>query len=221
LALIARAADGSARDGLSILDQAISQASGAGDKVTEQAVRDMLGLADRARVFDLFDAVMRGDVKSALAMLNDQYASGASPIVVVQDLLELVHWLTRVKVAPETARDPGLAETERKRGLTMAEGLAVPVLSRAWQMLLKALSEARSAPLPLQAVEMAVIRLAYASDLPTPGDALKALASGGAIAPPTRSVRGSEFRTAHGGPLRRFAPVTRAAARCEPTCGTA
>ncbi|MDX2144934.1 MAG: DNA polymerase III subunit gamma/tau [Rhodospirillaceae bacterium] len=186
LALIARAADGSARDGLSILDQAISQASGAGDKVTEQAVRDMLGLADRARVFDLFDAVMRGDVKSALAMLNDHYASGASPIVVVQDLLELVHWLTRVKVSPETARDPGLAETERTRGLVMAEGLSVPVLSRAWQMLLKALSEARGAPLPLQAVEMAVIRLAYASDLPTPGDALKALTAGGAIAPPNR-----------------------------------
>jgi DNA polymerase-3 subunit gamma/tau len=187
LTLIARAADGSARDGLSILDQAISQASGAGARVTEQAVRDMLGLADRAKVFDLFDAVMRGDVKSALAMLADQYAAGASPIVVVQDLLELVHWLTRVKVSPETARDPGLAETERTRGRAMAEGLSVAVLSRAWQMLLKALGEARSAPLPLQAVEMALIRLAYAADLPTPGEALKTLSSGGTIPAPAKA----------------------------------
>jgi DNA polymerase III subunit gamma/tau len=183
MALIARAADGSARDGLSILDQAISQATGAGDQtVTEQSVRDMLGLADRAKVFDLFDGVMRGDVKAALAMLQDQYASGANPIVVLQDLLELVHWLTRVKVSAETARDPGLAETERTRGLDMAKGLSVPVLSRAWQMLLKGISEARTAPLPLQAVEMVLIRLAYASDLPTPGEALKTLQSGGAVA---------------------------------------
>ncbi|MBL8645148.1 MAG: DNA polymerase III subunit gamma/tau [Rhodospirillaceae bacterium] len=182
LSLIARAADGSARDGLSILDQAISQASGGGDPtVTEQAVRDMLGLADRARVFDLFDAVMKGDVKAALAMMHDQYAAGANPIVVVQDLLELVHWLTRVKVSVETARDPGLAETERTRGLDMAKGLSVAVLSRAWQMLLKGISEARTAPLPLQAVEMVLIRLAYAADLPTPSDALKTLQSGGAV----------------------------------------
>ncbi|MSO97111.1 MAG: DNA polymerase III subunit gamma/tau [Rhodospirillaceae bacterium] len=182
MALIARAADGSARDGLSILDQAISQAAGAGDQtVTEQAVRDMLGLADRARVFDLFDAVMTGDAKSALGMLHDQYAAGANPVVVVQDLLELVHWLTRVKISPETARDPGLAETERTRGVTMAKALSVAVLSRSWQMLLKGLSEARSAPLPLQAVEMILIRLAYASDLPTPGDALKTLQSGGVV----------------------------------------
>jgi DNA polymerase-3 subunit gamma/tau len=183
LALIARAADGSARDGLSILDQAISQAAGAGGgaAVTEQAVRDMLGLADRAKVFDLFEAVMKGDVKAALAMMHDQYAAGANPVVVVQDLLELVHWLTRVKVSPATARDPGLAETERTRGLAMAAGLSVAVLSRAWQMLLKGLSEARAAPLPLQAVEMVLIRLAYAAELPTPGEALKAMQNGGAL----------------------------------------
>jgi DNA polymerase-3 subunit gamma/tau len=187
LKLIARAADGSARDGLSILDQAISQATGGGDQiVTEQAVRDMLGLADRARVFDLFDAVMKGDVQAALAMMHDQYAAGANPIVVVQDLLELVHWLTRVKISPETARDPGLAETERTRGVDMAKGLSVAVLSRAWQMLLKGLGEARSAPLPLQAVEMLLIRLSYASDLPTPSDALKSLQSGGAVAASAR-----------------------------------
>jgi DNA polymerase-3 subunit gamma/tau len=188
MSLIARAADGSARDGLSLLDQAISQAStGAAANVTEAAVRDMLGLADRARVFDLFDSVMRGDVKASLTLLGDQYASGASPIIVMQDLLELVHWLTKVKVAPDAANDPGLAETERTRGAGMAKQLGVPALTRAWNILLKGLGEARSAPIPLQAVEMVLIRLAYAADLPTPSDALKqldgAMASARASAP--------------------------------------
>jgi DNA polymerase-3 subunit gamma/tau len=185
LALIARAADGSARDGLSILDQAISQAGSAQDrKVTEGAVRDMLGLADRALVFDLLDSVMRGDVKAALGLLADQYAAGASPVVILQDLLELVHWLTRLKVAPDGAADPALAETERTRGVAMAETLSMPVLTRAWQMLLKGLGEARAAPMPLQAVEMIVVRMTYAAELPTPADAVKALESGAATARP-------------------------------------
>ena len=179
LALIARAADGSARDGLSILDQAISQSS-AGDNtcVTELTVRDMLGLADRAVVFDLFSAVVGGDVKAALDLLTDQYAAGASPVVVIQDLLELVHWLTRIKVAPGGAEDLTLAETERTRGVELAGNLSMPVLTRAWQMLLKGLSETRMAPMPMQAAEMIVVRMAYAADLPTPADAVKAVQSG-------------------------------------------
>ncbi|MCA0199679.1 MAG: DNA polymerase III subunit gamma/tau [Proteobacteria bacterium] len=190
LALIARAADGSARDGLSILDQAISQAGG--KQVGETAVRDMLGLADRALVFDLLEAVMSGDVKTALDVLAGQYAAGASPVVVIQDLLELVHWLTRLKVAPDGAADPALAENERTRGGAMAEKLGMGVLTRAWQMLLKGLGEARAAPMPLQAVEMVLVRLAYAADLPTPADAVKSLESGGAVAaraPATAPVR--------------------------------
>ena len=183
LALIARAADGSARDGLSILDQAISQASGEpGNNVTEQAVRDMLGLADRAQVFDLFEAVMKGDVKTALDLLTDQYAAGASPVVVMQDLLELTHWLTRCRVAPAAAADPSLAETERTRGVAIAEQLSLPTLTRVWQMLLKGLSEVRSAPMPLQAAEMVLVRLAYAADLPSPADVVKALGEGGGSA---------------------------------------
>ena len=199
LALIARAADGSARDGLSILDQAISQAGG--KTVGETAVRDMLGLADRALVFDLLDGVMKGDVKTALDILAGQYAAGASPVVVLQDLLELVHWLTRLKVAPDGANDPALAETERTRGAVMAENLSMGVITRAWQMLLKGLGEARAAPMPLQAVEMVLVRLAYAAELPTPADALKSLESGGAVAarapaasvprPPARPVMSS------------------------------
>jgi len=186
LALIARAADGSARDGLSILDQAISQAGGDDRKVTEPAVRDMLGLADRALVFDLFDAVMSGEVKKALDLLADQYAAGASPIVILQDLLELVHWLTRTKVAPEGGNDPALAETERTRGVAMAEKLGLPILTRSWQMLLKGLGEARSAPMPLQAVEMVLVRMAYAADLPTPADAIKALETGAGVSAASR-----------------------------------
>lgn len=197
LALIARAADGSARDGLSILDQAISQSS-SGDgapTVDEGQVRDMLGLADRVQVFDLLDAVMRGDVKSGLDLLANQYASGADPLVVLQDLLELTHWLTRLKVAPDGADDALVAEAERTRGKDMAAALSMPVLTRTWQMLLKGLSEARTAPMPLQAVEMTLVRLAYAADLPTPEEAVKALGSQSstpAAAPrPTPPAQGS------------------------------
>jgi DNA polymerase-3 subunit gamma/tau len=204
LMLIARAADGSARDGLSILDQAISQtASGEGaPSVDEVQVRDMLGLADRVQVFDLLDAVLRGDVKTALDLLASQYASGADPLVVVQDMLELTHWLTRLKVAPDGADDALAAEAERTRGKDMASALSMPVLTRTWQMLLKGLSEARNAPMPLQAVEMTLVRLAYAADLPTPEDAVKA-AMAGAGAPPVRSSppapRGNGTTAATGG----------------------
>jgi len=197
LALIARAADGSARDGLSILDQAISQAGG---KVTETAVRDMLGLADRALVFDLFEAVMSGDVKKALDLLADQYAAGASPVVILQDLLELVHWLTRVKLAPEGATDPALAETERTRGVAMAGKLGMPVLTRAWQMLLKGLGEARAAPMPLQAVEMVLVRMAYSAELPSPADAIKALESGAGV--PVRTTAPASNPAPNGGGVR-------------------
>ena len=213
LALIARAADGSARDGLSILDQAISQ-SGPARKVTELAVRDMLGLADRALVFDLFDAVMSGDVKKALDLLANQYAAGASPVVILQDLLELVHWLTRMKVAPDGASDQALAETERTRGVAMAGKLSMPVLTRAWQMLLKGLGEARAAPMPLQAVEMVLVRMAYASDLPSPADAIKSFESGAAAprsapaapAPPSSPTNGGGVRAVAGGGMSSVAP---------------
>lgn len=184
LALIARAADGSARDGLSILDQAISQsASGDGPPLVDEAqVRDMLGLADRIQVFDLLDAVLRGDVKTGLDLLASQYASGADPIVVLQDLLELTHWLTRLKVAPDGADEALVAEAERTRGKDMAAALSMPVITRTWQMLLKGLGEARTAPMPLQAAEMTLVRLAYTADLPTPDDALKALEQQGGAA---------------------------------------
>ncbi len=170
LALIARAADGSVRDGLSILDQAISHGSGA---VTEAQMRDMLGLADRARIFDLFEAVMAGDVATALDQLGQQYRLGADPAVVIQDVLELTHWLTRLKLTPDAAQSFAIPEAERVRGGDMAQKLSMPHLSRTWQMLLKGLNEIRLAPNPLQAAEMLLVRLAYVADLPTPAEAIE------------------------------------------------
>ncbi|MDP4002438.1 DNA polymerase III subunit gamma/tau [Methylobacterium sp. NEAU K] len=172
LGAIVRAAEGSVRDALSLLDQAIAHGAGA---VTTQSVRDMLGLADRARILDLFEAVMRGAVPAAFAELRAQYDSGADPSVVLSDLAAFTHLVTRLKMVPETASDPTLSETERVRGGQFAEKLSVRALSRAWQILLKAIPEVQAAPRPLAAAEMAIVRLAYAADLPTPDEALRQL----------------------------------------------
>ncbi|HEX4891313.1 MAG TPA: DNA polymerase III subunit gamma/tau [Alphaproteobacteria bacterium] len=185
LGLIARAAEGSVRDALSLLDQAI--AHGAGD-VSEAQVRDMLGLADRGRVFDLLEQVLRGDLPAAMGELQAQYADGADPVAVLQDMLDIVHWLTRIKLAPQAAEDLGLPETERNRGRAMAQQLSVPVLTRAWQFLLKGLSETREAQHSLAAAEMVLVRLGYAADLPSPADLIERLrtqpvAPAGAAAP--------------------------------------
>ncbi|MSP83462.1 MAG: DNA polymerase III subunit gamma/tau [Alphaproteobacteria bacterium] len=178
LSLIARAADGSVRDGLSLLDQAIAHGDGT---VAAATVRAMLGLGDRAAVYDLFEHLMAGAIAKALAELQRQYGSGADPLVVLQDLLELTHGLTRLKVAPDAARTG--TELERVRGAAMAERLPMPVLARAWQMLLKGLGEARLAPSTLAAAEMVLVRLAYVADLPTPGELVRTLA--GEAAPRT------------------------------------
>lgn len=176
LKLIARAADGSVRDGLSLLDQAI--AHGGGD-VTAEFVRAMIGLADRAAVVDLYEQIMKGEIKEALESFSKQYASGADPVIVLQDLLELTHWLTRVKIVPELADDGSMAAAERQRCTEMAEKLPMSVLTRTWQMLLKGIDETLKAPSEKQAAEMVLIRLAYAADLPTPGDMIKEIKSGG------------------------------------------
>ena len=189
LHLIVRAADGSVRDGLSLLDQAIAHTGG---EVGEDQVRDMLGLADRTLTFDLLQSVMGGDIQAALQSMTEQYQSGADPVVILQDLLELTHWLTRIKVVPEAAEAPGVPEAERVRGRDMADRLSMAAVSRAWQMLLKGLGEARTAPSPMQAAEMVLVRLAYASDLPSPADAIKALDKDGqAPASPAPSSQSS------------------------------
>lgn len=172
LALITRAAEGSARDATSLLDQAISH--GAGETNADQ-VRAMLGLADRGRVLDLYDMIMRGDAGAALAELGAQYADGADPMAVLRDLAEITHWISVVKITPEAAEDPTVSPDERARGQAMAEKLPMRAMTRMWQMLLKALDEVASAPNAMMAAEMAVIRLTHVADLPSPEDLLKKL----------------------------------------------
>ena len=177
LALITRAAEGSMRDALSLLDQAI--AHGAGQTTADQ-VRAMLGLADRGRVLDLFDTIMRGDAAGALAELSSQYAAGVDPLAVMRDLAEVTHWISVVKISPEAAEDPTVTPDERSRGLDMAEKLPMRALSRAWQMLIKALEEVAAAPNAMMAAEMAIIRLTHVADLPSPEDLVRKLQNGGA-----------------------------------------
>ncbi|MDI6025537.1 DNA polymerase III subunit gamma/tau [Corticibacterium sp. UT-5YL-CI-8] len=172
LAMVARAAEGSVRDSLSILDQAIAHGGGA---VTAEAVRAMLGLADRARVVDLFEHIMKGDVAAALNEFRAQYDTGADPAAVLTDLAEFNHLVTRLRFVPTAADDASLSVEERKRGLQFAETLSVRVLSRAWQMLLKGIPEVQSSNRPVSAAEMVLIRLAHAANLPTLDEALKAL----------------------------------------------
>ncbi len=172
LALITRAAEGSARDATSLLDQAISH--GAGETTADQ-IRSMLGLADRGRVMDLFDQIMRGDAAGALTELAGQYADGADPLAVLRDLAELTHWISVVKITPEAAEDPTVSPDERARGQAFADGLGMRALARAWQMLLKAIEEVANAPSSMMAAEMAVIRLTHVAELPSPDELIRKL----------------------------------------------
>jgi DNA polymerase III subunit gamma/tau len=195
LSMIARAGDGSVRDSLSILDQAIAHGSGT---VDAHAVRDMLGLADRARIIDLFERLMSGDIAGALDEFGEQHKSGATPSAMLADLAAFTHIVTRIRVAQSAADDTSLGEEERTRGRSFAAKLAVPVLSRIWQMLLKGIAEVDAASRPFEAAEMVLIRIAHAAHLPSFEDALKAVADGSAdagafkampqIAPPTGPV---------------------------------
>ncbi len=172
LALIVRAAEGSARDATSLLDQAISH--GAGETGAAQ-VRAMLGLADRGRVLDLFDMILRGDAAGALTELGAQYAEGADPLAVLRDLAEITHWISVVQITPDAAEDPTVSPDERARGAAMAAALPMRVLTRMWQMLLKALEEVAAAPNAMMAAEMAVIRLTHVAELPTPEQLVRGL----------------------------------------------
>ncbi|EAQ06909.1 DNA polymerase III subunit gamma/tau [Yoonia vestfoldensis] len=198
LALITRAAEGSARDAQSLLDQAISH--GAGETSAAQ-VRAMLGLADRGRVLDLFDMILRGRAADALTELSGQYADGADPMAVLRDLAEVCHWVSVVKITPDAANDPTIGPDERARGQAMAEGLPMRVLSRMWQMLLKALEEVAMAPNAMMAAEMAVIRLTHVADLPSPDDLVRKLRD--ATPPPTGPAPRSAPTPPTGGPSAR------------------
>jgi DNA polymerase-3 subunit gamma/tau len=173
LTMIARAAEGSARDALSLMDQAIAHSSGT---VTAEAVCQMLGLADRGLIIDLFGEIMGGDVAAALGHLKALHDVGADPSVVLEDLAAF----TRLKLAPSAEEDAALTEEEKARGAEFAGKLSLRVLARAWQMLLKGIEEAKESSRPLAAADMVIVRLAHAADLPTPDEALKSLAENGA-----------------------------------------
>lgn len=175
LDMISRAADGSARDGLSLLDQAIARADGA---VTGESVRAMLGLADRTVLIDLFEKIHKGDAPAAFETLNDLHALGADPLAIVQDLMDLTHFLTKAKAAPETIRNAQLPEAERVKGQAMASALSIPALGRTWQILLKGLQEMHQSPMPQQTMEMIVIRLIFAAELPDPAELVKQVRDG-------------------------------------------
>ena len=172
LALITRAAEGSVRDAQSILDQVISRRTG---QVTSGEVRTTLGLADRSRAMDLFDHVVRGETANALSEVGEQYTDGADPFAILKELAEVVHWISVVKVTPGAANDPSVSPDVRDRGKAAAEKLSLRVLTRMWQMLLKALNEVSAAPNPRMATEMAIIRMTHAADLPTPEDVIRKL----------------------------------------------
>jgi DNA polymerase-3 subunit gamma/tau len=180
LGIIARAAEGSVRDSLSLFDQAIAHAAG---PVRADAVRQMLGLADRTRVIDLFDSLTRGDIASAFREFREQYDTGADPIVVLSDLAEFVNFVTRVKIVPATADNVAFGETERLRARDFASKLSMRVLSRMWQMLLKGITEAQAATRPAAAAEMVLVRIAYVADMPTPDEAIRMLEQNGGAAP--------------------------------------
>ncbi|MFA5582022.1 MAG: DNA polymerase III subunit gamma/tau [Paracoccaceae bacterium] len=172
LALIIRASEGSARDATSLLDQAISH--GAGETGAAE-VRAMLGLADRGRVLDLFDMIMAGDAAAALTELAAQYADGADPVAVLRDLAEITHWISVIKITPDAAHDPTVSPDERSRGQAMAARLPMRVLTRMWQMLLRALEEVAASPNVMMAAEMAIIRLTHVADLPSPEELVRKL----------------------------------------------
>ncbi|MFO0986215.1 MAG: DNA polymerase III subunit gamma/tau [Alphaproteobacteria bacterium] len=211
IALLARAADGSVRDGLSLLDRAIAEADPAAEISAEQ-VRQMLGLADRTQTLDLFEIAMKGAVAEALAQARALYRAGADPLTLVQDLLEVTHNVTRLKLVADQA-SADLSASEMQRAKPLAEKLSVPVLSRAWQMLLKGVNEVQFAPQPMNALEMLLVRLAYVADLPTPGEIVARLQSeggaAGAAAPSGSSAPSGPRRRARRRPRRRPLPRRR------------
>ncbi len=214
LLMIARAAEGSVRDALSLLDQAMIQHAGA--PVTAEDVREMLGLVDRTQSWALLEAAMTGGAKAALDLFREQYNAGADPSEVLRDLLEIVHLLTRVSAAGTEAASHGIAgESDAERAIQLAESVALPALTRVWSLLMKALEETMAAPDPAAAAEVGLIRIAYTAQLPTPEEALKALSQGDGAAsgaapsaPPRGGSGGASMRgggaAMHAAPARHY-----------------
>ena len=190
LDLLARAADGSARDGLSMLDQAFAQGGETGEPIPAAAIEEMLGLADRTTVFDLLDHLMAGDARAVLAATARVHERGGDMGALLHDLLELVHTVTRLRADPELAAGNDLPEAERVRGAALAARLTMPVLGRAWQMLLRGAAEVEAASDRRAAAEMVLLRVCYAADLPTPAELVRQLTEPGAAPIPPRPPAG-------------------------------
>ncbi|MEQ8657548.1 MAG: DNA polymerase III subunit gamma/tau [Hyphomicrobiales bacterium] len=200
--LIARASEGSVRDALSLLDQAIAHTGASKDTpITAESLHDLLNLADQAATLSLFEAVMKGDSQAALSQLAEAYSRGTDPAGLIADLAEIVHAATRVKVMPDHPSD-ALTGDNQARLIEMAKDLSVKVLSRAWQMLLKGLDELSRAPKPLIAAEMILVRLCYVADLPTPDEAIKALGQGSDSAPSATRAPQPSMPAGNGGGTR-------------------
>lgn len=170
LALITRASEGSVRDSISLLDQSISNSM---DKIDAKDIREMLGLSDRGRILDLFNLIVSGDTVGALNELSSLYSDGGEPEAILNDLAEISHWISLIKITPEAAEDPTVSPDERSRGKIIASRLNIRSLSRMWQMLLVALDEIRIAPNSMMAAEMTIIRLTHVSELPSPEELIK------------------------------------------------
>jgi len=212
LGTIARAAEGSVRDSLSLFDQAIAHAAG---PVRADAVRQMLGLADRTRVIDLFEHLVGGDIAGAFREFREQYDTGADPVVVLSDLAEFVNFVTRVKIVPATADNVAFGETERLRAREFAAKISMRVLSRMWQMLLKGITEVQGATRPAAAAEMVLVRIAFVADMPTPDEAIRMIEQNGGASPvvagnaPPRSTPAAPVSSMSTSPVRQ-APTPRA-----------
>ncbi|MDB5651804.1 MAG: dnaX [Hyphomicrobiales bacterium] len=220
LALVARAAEGSVRDALSLLDQAIAHGSSAGEAAIGAAnIRNMLGVADRACIVDLFESVMKGDVATAMVSLKEQYDQGADPALVLSDLAEFVHFVTRLRLIPGHRPDAAVTQEEVTRGRAFADVLGPAVLTRAWQILAKGIQDVRESPRPLAAADMVLVRLAYAADLPTPEDVLRRLADAPPRAPAAAAPalpsggasQGVPAMVSQGSAMRAPAPVAQSA----------
>lgn len=193
LHLIAKAADGSCRDGLSLLDQAISLGGG---EVKTDIVKNMIGLADRTLTFELFENLVGGKMEEVVANLNRQHQNGANPLTLLQDLINITHLLAKVKIVPEALNDPALSENEKDFCNRLAPNIPIAVLSKIWQMLIKGLSEINIAPLQADALEMILIRIAYSANLPTPAEILDGLKKNSELIRPTAAVASPAAGTA-------------------------
>ncbi len=234
LALIARAAEGSVRDALSLLDQAIAHGSSAGAaEIGAETIRDMLGVADRARIVDLFEAVMKGDIATAMTALKEQYDQGADPALILSDLAEFVHFVTKLRLVPDQRPDAAVTPEELKRGRAFAAQLGPAVLTRAWQILAKGIQDVRHSPRPLAAADMVLVRMGYAADLPTPEDVLRrlgeaqALGGGAPVSGPAPSGGGAQSSggygasIAQGSAMRAPAPQNAPRAQANPAAAVA